>query len=228
MTHSFVRSSVGKKIAMAVTGLILLGFVLVHMLGNLQIFLGRETLNAYAEHLQDFGPLLWVARLVLLTALVVHVWSASRLTWENARARPVGYGFKDTVQASYASRTMMMSGIIVFLFIVYHLLHYTLFVVHPQYRYLIDAKGRHDVYAMVVLSYQNVLVSSAYVLAMLALAFHLSHGIQSLFQTIGFNHPKHTPRVKAAGIALSFLILFGNASIPVAVMVGALRPPGAP
>ena len=228
MTSSALGTSVGKKTVMAVTGLILFGFVIVHMLGNLQIFLGREALNSYAEHLEELGPLLWVARAVLLAALIAHVYTAARLTYENSQARPIGYAHKDTVQASYASRTMMMSGVIVFLFIVYHLLHFTFCVTQPGFKNLLDAGGDRDVYAMVILGFQSVPVSVVYVLAMLALAFHLSHGVQSLFQTLGFNHPNATPFIRTASVGFGLLVLFGNSSIPLAVLSGVLRAPGAP
>jgi succinate dehydrogenase / fumarate reductase cytochrome b subunit len=210
---------------MAVTGFFLFGFVVVHMLGNLQIFLGPAALNGYAEKLQEMTELLWPARLFLLTNLVLHVWTAVRLTTENRRARPVAYAYNDTVQASYASRTMMMSGLIVLAFVIYHLLHFTFGAVHPQYFNHTDAEGRHDVYAMVVSSFRDPLVAGAYVLAMIPLCMHLSHGIQSLFQTLGFCHPKYRRLIRRVSAAAGLVIFIGNISIPAAVFLGLVRMP---
>ncbi len=221
-------TSIGKKAVMALTGLILFGFVMMHMVGNLQIFLGQDALNGYAEFLEDTGELLWVARGVLLTSLVIHVITAVMLTRENRAARPVGYAHEDTVQASYASRTMLMGGLIVFAFIVYHLLHFTLGKAHPQYsglREILDPKGREDVYSMVVVSFHNVWISAAYVGAMIPLCMHLSHGFQSLFQSLGFNHAKYTPLIRKASIAFSALIFAGNTSIPLACLFDLVKIP---
>jgi succinate dehydrogenase / fumarate reductase cytochrome b subunit len=210
---------------MAVTGFFLFGFVVVHMLGNLQIFLGPEALNGYAEKLQEMTELLWPARLFLLANLILHVFTAVRLTAENRRARPIPYAYKDTVQASYASRTMMMSGLIVLAFTIYHLLHFTFGIVHPQYFHATDAQGRHDVYAMVVSSFRNPLIAGAYILAMIPLCMHLSHGFQSLFQTLGFNHSKYTPLLRHVSAVVGLVIFIGNSSIPAAVFFGLVRMP---
>lgn len=211
---------------MAASGFILFGFVIVHMLGNLQIFLGPEALNAYAKKLVGMGTLLWIARGVLLGALVVHVLTAIVLSRENMAARPVQYGRKATVVSSYASRTMMMSGVVVFLFIVYHLLHFTYGVTNPELAHLADDKGRHDVYSMVVLSFRQKAIAIAYVAAMLPLALHLSHGFQSLFQSLGLNHPKYMPALRAASSFFGLVILVGNCVIPAACYFGALKLPG--
>ncbi len=211
---------------MAATGLALTGFVLIHMLGNLQIFLGRDALNHYAHFLQEATELLWLARIVLLTCFVVHIGLAVVLTLENRAARPARYRHEDTVQASLASRTMMITGLVTLAFVIYHLMHFTFAAAHPQYYYLIDDHGRHDVYSMVVLSYRNFPIAAAYMLAMLALAFHLSHGVQSLFQSLGLNHPKYTPLLRKASAAVGLLVLFGNSVIPVACFMGWLPLPG--
>lgn len=226
MPANFFNSSIGKKMTMAVTGLILFLFVVVHMIGNLQIFLGQEALNAYAEMLQHLGEFLWAARAVLFVSLVTHIYLASRLTWENAHARPQQYVFKDTVQASYASRTMLMSGIIILLFIVYHLLHFTFGLTNPAYYQVIDAKGRHDVYSMAVMSFRQPLIALTYVAAMIPLAMHLGHGIQSLFQSLGINHPKFTPAIRRLSLVIAWLIFVGNSSIPLAAYFGLLKLPG--
>ena len=227
MSHSFLSSSVGKKYVMAVTGLVLFGFVIGHMLGNLQIFLGRDALNEYAHFLQEATELLWLARIVLLVSFVTHIVTAVLLAKDNRAARPVRYRHENTVQASYSSRTMMMSGLIVLAFVVYHLLHFTYAAVHPQYFYILDPEGRHDVYSMVVLSFRDFPIAAAYILAMLPLCMHISHGFQSLFQSLGLNHPRYTPALRRASQFIGLLVLAGNTSIPVACLLGWLPVPGA-
>lgn len=225
MCLGFLKSSIGKKAVMAVTGFFLFGFVLVHMLGNLQIFLGPEALNSYAEHLEDLPFLLWPARLFLLTTLIVHMTVGIQLAIENKNARGlVPYAVKNTVQASVASRTMVMSGLIIFAFIVYHLLHFTWGVTNPEFFHLTDTKGREDVYSMVVLSFRNVYISAAYIFAMAVLCLHLSHGIPSFFQSLGFNDEKWMPKLKCFGIAAAVIIFIGNSSIPAAALLHFLKP----
>lgn len=212
-----------KKVVMAVTGLILFGFVVIHMLGNLQIFLGQDALNNYAKHLEELPYLLWPARFILLISLALHIGVAFRLTAENRKARSQAYVFQNTVQASYASRTMIFSGIIVFAFIVYHLLHFTFGVAHPQYFERVDAQGREDVYFMVVKSFGEWPIALTYIAAMALLSMHLSHGIQSLFQTLGFENAR--PFMKKAGFFAALIIFLGNSSIPIAVLLGAIHVP---
>ncbi len=211
---------------MAVTGAFLFGFVLAHLLGNLQIFLGQNALNDYAKHLMEIPLLLWPARIFLLTTLIVHVAVAISLTRENRAARPVGYLKQETIQASYASRTMVMSGLIVFLFIVYHLLHFTWGKVQPQFFDQLDAQGRRDVYGMVVHGFQNPMVCASYILAMAVLCLHLSHGLQSLFQSLGLRCAKSEALIRKAVVGLSLFIFLGNCSIPLAAYFGFLSPGG--
>ena len=211
---------------MAVTGLILSGFVVAHMLGNLQIFLGPAALNGYAEHLQEMPYLLWPARVILLATLILHMALAAQLTLENRKARPVAYAFKDTVQASYASRTMMMSGIIIFLFIVYHLLHFTFGLTNPEYYGVADDQGRHDVYAMVVMSFRDAPIAFTYILAMAVLCLHLSHGLRSFPQSLGFDTQKHAHAVDFFAWAFTVAIFLGNCSIPAAVFLNLIALPG--
>ncbi len=211
---------------MAVTGLFLFGFVVMHMLGNLQIFLGQEALNRYAEALEDLPELLWPARVFLLASLMLHVWSASLLAIENRRARPTTYVTKSYVRASYASRTMMMSGLIVFFFIIYHLLHFTFGVIEPQYAHLVDSKGRDDVFSMVVLGFRHRSVSLTYITAMAVLGLHLSHGVSSLFQSLGLSDERRQPFFDGLARAAAFLIFIGNSSIPVSILTGLIHLPG--
>jgi len=209
----------------AVTGFILLGFVIVHMLGNLQIFLGQDQLNAYAEHIQELPFLLWPARVFLLLTLLIHMTVAINLAIENKNARPIRYVHGDTVQASFASRTMVMSGLIIFAFIVFHLLHFTFDKIHPEFSNLQDSKGRDDVYSMVVLSFRDPLIAVSYIAAMAVLCFHLSHGLSSFFQSLGLNNEGMRAKIKWAGYALALIIFIGNSSMPLAALLGFLQLP---
>ena len=224
MCIAFLKSSVGRKAVMALTGLALYLFVIIHMMGNLQIFLGREALNSYAEHLEELPMLLWPARVVLLSLLLLHMHTAISLALENRRARPVRYIHEDTVQATVLSRTMVLSGLLIFFFIVYHLLHFTFGVTHPQYFHLVDPKGRHDVYSMVILSFREGRVSVSYIAAMMVLSAHLGHGGASLFQSLGFNDEKKMPVVTAVSQWLAAALFIGNSAIPVASFMGWLQP----
>lgn len=214
-------SSIGMKWLMALSGLALVGFIIVHMLGNLLVFLGPDALNAYAVGLREMPlQLLWVARAGLLAAVLVHIFSAVRLTNLNQAARPDRYAVKKPVASTYASRTMMMGGLILLAFIVYHLAHFTFGVTNPDQFRVHDAQGRHDVYRMVVMGFQNPIVAGAYVLAMVPLALHLSHGASSLFQSLGIAHPKYDGILRGIGPFLSTVIFVGNVSMPIAVLAG--------
>lgn len=215
---SFLGSSIGRKVIMAVTGLALFGFVIAHLLGNLQVFLGPDALNAYAEALREYPAVLWGLRIGLLVAVALHIWSATALTLVNRKARPDGYDRFAPQASTYASRTMRWSGVLLLLFVVYHLLHFTFGVraVHPQF-----VPG--DVYHNFITGFQNPLVAGAYIVAMLALGLHLYHGAWSMLQTVGLSHPR-LDRVRY-GVAAAFaaLIVLANISMPLAVMAGLLR-----
>lgn len=226
MCFERLKSSIGRKSVVAVSGIFLFLFVVAHMLGNLQIFLGPEALNSYAEHLKSLPFLLWPARIFLLLTLIIHMGVSISLAIDNRKARPVGYAYKKTVQASTASLTMVVSGMIVFLFIVYHLLHFTFGATHPQFFELVDPQGRQDVYSMVILSFREVWVSVSYVIAMAVLCVHLSHGFQSFFQSLGFNNEKNKRCLRKAAVMISTLIFIGNASVPLAAFFGFLKPLG--
>ena len=223
MKECALRSSIGKKAVMAVTGLMLLGFVVGHLLGNLSIFLGPNGINEYAVHLKSLGPLLWVARIILLAAVGLHIVSAIALVQENRKARPVPYAKQTPIQTTYAARTMVISGFIILAFIIYHLLHFTFRVTHPDISALHDSHGRHDVYTMVVRSFQQPLVAGFYILAQLLLASHLSHGISSLFQSLGLRDERFVKCLKKAGCAIALLIFTGYCSIPVCSLLGILK-----
>lgn len=222
-----LASSIGKKTVLAITGAILYLFVLGHLAGNLQIFLGPDALNAYAEKLRHMPAVLWAARVTLLLALLIHLFTGIRLSIENRRARPQGYAFENTVQASLASRTMLSTGLVILAFVVYHLMHFTWLTVHPEYRLLVDAHGRHDVYSMAVLGFQNPFASAVYAGAVFFLGMHLAQAFQGMFQTFGLAERIGLRRLRRASLALSVLIFLGYASIPAAVLLGILKLPGA-
>jgi len=213
---------------MAITGCALVGFVIAHLLGNLQIFLGPEALNRYGNFLQTTPELIWPARIFLLVMVLLHIVSAIALTRENRAARPVPYAHFEVVAASYASRTMFMSGLIILVFIIYHLLHFTVQV--PQinltgqdFRTLEDVKQRHDVYGMMVAGFRNPFVSGFYVLGMALLCLHLSHGISSMFQSLGLSNRGYGQFLDKLAIAAATIIFIGYVSIPAAVLVGMVK-----
>jgi succinate dehydrogenase / fumarate reductase cytochrome b subunit len=205
----------------AVTGIILILFVIGHLLGNLQIFLGPEWINGYAQHLRDLGPLLWIIRGALLVVVILHIYFTIQLVIENRRARPDHYKRKDFVKATLASRSMAISGLIVLAFIIFHLLHFSFRTTDPRFAQLAhDPLGHDDVYSMMVLGFSNPLVSGFYILALFLLALHLSHGASSFFQSLGLNDQKLAPRLASAGRIFAWLLFFGYSSIPAAVLIG--------
>ena len=218
--RGFLGSSIGRKIVMAVTGIILVGFVLGHLAGNLQVYLpnGREAMNAYGEFLRHFlhGSGLWIARLVLLAAVILHIWAATSLTLSNRAARAVGYRERTWTESTYASRTMRWSGVIVLAFVIYHLLHFTFGTVHPSF-----VPG--DVYHNFITGFQSVPVSLFYIVAMVLLALHLRHGVWSMCQTLGLSHPRYRRWAFAASWAVALIVLVGNVSFPIAVLAGVLK-----
>jgi len=222
MIHYF-SSSTGKKFLMAVSGAALFAFIIGHLLGNLQIFLGPEELNRYSAFLKSTGELLWMARIGLLVMVGIHIWTAISLTLENRAARPVAYAQKDYIEASYASRTMHVSGLIVLAYIVYHLMHFTFGTVHPEYAHFVDGQGRHDVYRMVVSSFQNPLIAITYIVANLLLGMHLSHGIYSAFQSLGLMTEDLRPKLKTLSCVVGYGIFIGYASIPLSVLLGFVK-----
>jgi len=214
------HSTLGKKYLMAISGLLLIFFVIGHMLGNLQIFLGQDTLNAYGAFLKSVPELLWGARLGLITLVAVHIWSAMTLSAKNSAARPIDYKVNKSYKASYASRTMIMSGVIVLSFIIYHLLHFTIGLPGSDLLTLKDETGRHDIYAMVITGFSHPIVSGFYILSMALLCLHLSHGASSLFQSLGFRSGLQRTWADRFAIALAWGIFLGNSLIPLAILLG--------
>jgi succinate dehydrogenase / fumarate reductase cytochrome b subunit len=214
----FIGSSIGRKVVMAVTGAILFGFVFVHMLGNLQVYLGPEAMNAYGVFLRELlhGTGIWIARAVLLAAVVLHIWAATSLTLTSRRARPVAYREQKWKESTYASRTMRWSGVILFFFIIYHLMHFTFGNAHPSF-----IEG--DVYHNFVAGFRSVPVSLVYIVAMVLLGLHLRHGVWSLFQTLGVSHPRSIAWAKTGAWIFAAIIVLGNISFPLAVLAGIVR-----
>lgn len=215
-TAVLYQSVIVKKVIMAVTGFILFGFVLGHMAGNLQVFSGPEKLNRYAEFLQGLGGGLWAARIVLLASVVLHILAAVQLTLNKWEARPQGYVKKASIATSYAARTMIWSGPIVGFFIVYHLLHFTTGQAHSNF-----IKG--DVYHNVITGFQNPAAALFYMVANVLLAIHLYHGVWSMFQTLGVNHPRYTPALRNLAKLFGFIVGVGNVSMPLAVLAGVVK-----
>ncbi len=222
-----ITSSVGKKFLMAISGVIAFGYVVGHMIGNLQIFAGRDQINAYAEFLHSLGPMLWVIRAFLLLAFIVHIWLGVQLKLENMAARPIGYQRKEYTKASLASRTMIISGLIVLAFFIYHILHFTARVADPRFASLaLDSQGRYDVYSMVILGFQNIPIAVFYLLAVGLATFHLSHGMASMFQSLGWSNPKWQVILDRLAWIVSIILFLGYSSIPVSVWFGWIRLPG--
>jgi succinate dehydrogenase / fumarate reductase cytochrome b subunit len=212
-----VFGSIALKAVMALSGIILYGFVFVHMVGNLQLYSGPEKINHYAAFLKAAPPLLWGTRITLLLAVVLHATAGFILWARNRGARPVGYAHQDFQAAGVTSRTMFWTGPMIGLFVVYHLLHVTLGSAHPQFSHT-------DVYSNVVIGFSNPFVSAFYILAMVALGFHLFHGGFSLFQTLGLRTPKYEKPLKAVLMVLCTVIVVVNISFPIAVLAGLVRP----
>lgn len=219
------RSSLGKKYLMAVSGLVLFLFVIAHMVGNLQFFLGPEAINRYGHFLQSNVELLWPARIFLLLMIGLHIWSAIQLSIENKAARPIPYANWHPTVASYASRTMLMSGIIVFVFIIYHILHYTVQVqsinlTGQNFVTLEDPQQRHDIFKMMVVGFSNPWVSGFYILGIALLCLHLSHGVGAMFQSLGWKNKVYGPCLDKASRLVAWLLFLGYVSIPISVLLG--------
>lgn len=234
------RSAVGKKAVMAVTGIILFGFVLVHMIGNLKLYepgmycaardangecltVEQPYLDAYGNFLRNVGApalpaeaALWIARVVLLAAVVLHIWAAWQVSRMNRDARPQEYSFRSKSHTSYASRTMRWGGVIILLFVIYHLLDFTAGVVNPGFQ---EGAVRRNMLASFSLWY----VSLFYIVAQIALGFHLYHGLWSMFQSLGWNHPRFNRWRSGFAHAFAWIITLGNISFPLAVLTGLVR-----
>ena len=215
-TLTFYDSTIGKKAVLAVTGIVLYGFVIVHMLGNLQVFLGPAKLNGYAETLKGTPAILWGVRSVLLVSLVLHVVTSLSLVARTAGARPVGYRAKQNIRTSYSAVTMKYGGPALALFILFHLAHFTFpGVAMGNYRH-----SHTDVYSNVINAFQIPWLTAIYVAAQFMLGMHLYHGGWSLFQTLGINHPKYEQQIRTIPRAVGIVVATGNIAIALSVLSG--------
>ncbi len=257
---SYLKSLILSKWVMALTGIVLVGFLLGHTIGNLQIFMGSDTFNHYAAFLQGLGEILWIMRIVLILSVVLHIITSIKLKLGNNAAKPVAYKYKSYLTAKLTSRNMIWTGLMILAFLVYHLLHFTVGSVHSEYynfhepvvmektalagdthgmplppeiktttqkgvTYAIQeevkvAETRHDVYKMVVTSFREPLISICYIIGVILLAFHLTHAIQSAFQTLGLNHPRYFGHIVTGSNVISILIAIGLISIPLSILTG--------
>lgn len=220
---NFYRSAIGKKAVMAVTGVILFGWIFLHMVGNLKLYLGPEHMNEYAHWLRALGTpampetaALWITRLLLIVCVALHIHSAYSLTMLSRAARPVAYRDKKFVEATYASRTMRWGGVIILLFVIYHLLHLTTGTVHNNF-------VQDDPYHNVVAGFQVWWVAAVYIIANLALGLHLYHGVWSMFNSLGLNHPRFNHWKRNFATVFAILIAGANISFPLMVLIGVVR-----
>lgn len=247
LVRNIFCSSLGKKYIMALTGLALLGFAGGHLVGNLQIFSHPDKINGYAHFLQGLGPMLWVVRLSLLAIISLHLWAAIQLTLENRAARPQKYDVDHTIQASTASRYMIGTGMVIAVFIVYHILHFTVGAVSADtfktgstigeytmtqdfhlFGLTIVGKGAavHDVHTMMVLGFQKKLVAIFYMIAVSLLSFHLWHGFESAFQSLGLRTSRWGSFLKGITRAFVVFYLLGSLAIPGSVLAGVVKKGG--
>lgn len=219
-----LQTSVGTKYLMGGTGLLLLLFVIAHMIGNLQIFAAPEAINSYAEMMQGLGPMLWIMRAGLLLVVLVHVRCAVKLSQDARRARPVPYAVKQPIASTYASRTMLMSGMIILAFVVFHILHFTTGNVHADLYDAAHVDGSIHLHYMFVTSFQHAPTAFAYMVAMALLGLHLSHGVSSLFQSMGWLRPKYREFARMTGLGITAMIVLGNVSMPLMCLMGVVKP----
>jgi succinate dehydrogenase / fumarate reductase cytochrome b subunit len=211
----FYKAAPGKKIVMGVTGLIGVGFVIGHMAGNLLVFRGPEAINAYAHFLQSTGELLWIARLILIGSVILHVVAAYQLTMQNRAARPIGYVNREPQVSTLAVRTMRLGGVVLLLFIVLHILHFT----NPGWRPSGDF-SHEDVYANLVTSFHVWWITLLYVIAMIALGLHLYHGTWSSVRSLGLAQPSPRPLHRRVALAIAVIVWLGFTAVPVAIFTG--------
>ncbi len=220
----FFKNPVSPKIVMAVTGLMLLLFVALHLIGNSSVFIGPDGLNAYAAALQGLGPLVWALRLFMIAVLSLHIFLGISISIENMTAKPDAYSVTKRLRATFSSRNMVWTGLFTAAFLIYHLLHFTFHITNPELSASrnLDAAGRPDVFGMVVSSFRNPIISLVYLSAMFALFLHLAHGIRSMFQTLGLNTEKTFSFFQKAGILAAIALFIGYLSIPASILAGAL------
>ena len=215
-----ILTSLGSKVLIALSGLALAGFVVFHMLGNLQVFQGQEALNSYAALLREMPMALWSVRLTLLAIVALHIGLSVRLAVHNQRARPVGYVVRHYRRASVASRTMALTGSLLLLFIVFHLLHLTAGLVDPAAHNRLDVRGHRDVFGNIVHAFQNPVLVLIYLIGQAVLGLHLSHALSSSLQTLGMEHPMLDRLFRGVGPLIAILVVVGNTAIVLAIAFG--------
>jgi succinate dehydrogenase / fumarate reductase cytochrome b subunit len=218
-----LSASVGKKILMAITGQVLVLFIIAHTIGNSTIYF--DGLNAYAEHLHALAALVWANRFVMLAVLSIHIFLGVSLTLENRTAKPQAYAVSKSLRATFASKNMIWTGLVIGAFILYHLLHFTFQITNPETAALrnMDAAGRPDVTGMVIAGFQNITISVIYILSMAALLLHLSHGIQSTFQSLGLSNDNALPVFEKAGSFMAYVLFIAFILIPVIIVIGLMK-----
>jgi succinate dehydrogenase / fumarate reductase cytochrome b subunit len=218
--YKFFHSSIGKKILVALTGLFMIIFLIAHLAGNLEIYAGPKALNHYSAFLRTMPKVLWGFRIALIVAVITHIYLTVSLTKHNMNARPFEYKKKAVRKATISSRTMMLSGLTVLAFVLYHLAHYTWGITDPELMDLVDNEGLHHTYNMLVMGFSSPLISGFYILAQVLLAFHLSHGFSSAARTLGVKDPMLYEKIRVAGIAFSAVVAVLYISIPCSVLFG--------
>jgi succinate dehydrogenase / fumarate reductase, cytochrome b subunit len=217
------KSSLGKKYIMAVTGLIMVLFVIAHMFGNFTIFGGADGINAYAAGLRAIAPALWLFRLVMLAVFLVHIWMGVSLYLENKAARPNEYAMKKNHRTSFSAQTMIWTGVLLGAFVIFHVLHFTVHAFHPYYSTFVDPAQRPDVFRMVVMGFQAFPITLLYLAAMVILLLHLAHGIQSFFQSLGATNDATLPSLEKGGRGVAVVILLGFVIVPITIFFGVIR-----
>ena len=218
-----MQSSVGRKIIMAVTGFVLVAFVCVHLLGNSSIFIGADAINAYAQKLHSLGPFVWVFRLVMLTAFAIHIFFGIQLTLENRAATPEKNVQIKRLKTGFGAETMIVSGLVMLAFVIYHLLHFTVRVTNPEIYVPLGDHGMVDVFVMMVNGFSSALSVIIYVIGLGFLFLHVSHGFQSLFQTLGLSNDKSLPFMEMVSKLVGVVLLVGYISIPMLIVFGLVK-----
>ena len=214
----FFETTIGKKVVMSLTGIVLWGFVVAHLVGNLQVYLGSHVMDEYAVFLRGFlhGTGLWLARGALIAAAILHIWAAVALTVQNRRARPVGYRKLQSRDSTISSRTMRWSGVVIIVFVIYHILHFTTGQVHPDFHH-------GEVYRNFISGFRVIPVSIFYIFAMVCLGLHLYHGVWSMLQTLGLSHPRYNGLRHGFAALITAIVVIGNISFPLAVILGFIQ-----
>lgn len=220
---SVIQSSVGRKIIMAVTGIVLIAFICVHLLGNSSIFIGADALNAYAQKLHSLGPVVWIFRLVMLFVFVVHIIFGIQLSLENSAAKPEKNVQIKRLRTGFAAQTMVISGLVLLAFVVYHILHFTVRVPGMGVYEMNPATHMVNVYTMVVQGFNQAFTVLLYVVGMIFLALHVSHGFQSFWQSLGANNDRTLPAFVSISKVFAVIVLLGYSSIPLLIIFGLVQ-----